>query len=60
MYQQELEATEHEQREKLQLSRLQNMVDYRIARSSFYKTKLQNAGVDSGRCIETLKDIGGI
>lgn len=36
------------------------MVDYCIARSSFYKTKLQNAGVDSGRCIETLKDIGGI
>lgn len=57
MYQREIETMDRALLQQLQLSRLQNMVDYCIAHSSFYKTKLKKAGIDSGRCIQALEDI---
>lgn len=57
MYQREIEAMDRALLQQLQLSRLQSMVDYCIAHSSFYKAKLKNAGIDSGRCIQALEDI---
>lgn len=57
MYQQELETMDRASMQQIQLSRLQNMVDYCIAHSSFYRSKLRNAGVDSGHCIQSLDDI---
>lgn len=51
------ETMEREELEKIQLSRLQEMVDYCINNVPFYKQKLAAVGIFSGNQIETLSDI---
>ena len=57
IYQPGLETMDREDLEKLQLSKLQKMIDYCLANSAFYRQKLKKAGVDSGLCIRKLEDI---
>lgn len=42
---------------KVQLNRLQNMVDYCIKNVPFYKEKLKESGINSGKQIKNLEDI---
>lgn len=56
-YYDKIEIAERKEIEALQLKRLQNMVDYCFNNVEFYKKKLSEAGITSGKQIETLKDI---
>lgn len=60
IYNVEIETMKREDLSKLQLQRLQNMVDYCIERVPFYKEKLLEVGITSGKQIETLADISKI
>ena len=60
IYQKELETMDRVHLGKIQLRKLQNMVDYCLAHSNFYQKKLHDAGIDSGACIQTLEDISNI
>mgnify|MGYP003435230678 CR=1 FL=1 len=51
------ETMEREKIKKIQLSRLQEMVDYCINNVPFYKQKLAAVGIFSSNQIETLSDI---
>lgn len=53
----EIETMERGRLSQLQLERLQNMVDYCYSNVPFYHEKLGNAGITSGRQIQTLDDI---
>lgn len=57
IYRADMETLPREDLNKLQLERLQAMVDYCLQNSPFYQKKLTAAGITSGSCIQTLQDI---
>lgn len=57
IFNEKIETMSREKMEKLQLERLQNMVDYCLENVPFYTKKLTEAGITSGSQIKTLKDI---
>ena len=57
IYHPELETIERKDLEALQLKKLQNMIDYCLAYSKFYRDKLRSAKIDCGRSIRSLQDI---
>ena len=56
----EIETMKQDDMKKLQLIRLQNMIDYCIERVPFYKKKLNSVGIFQGSQITSLKDIDNI
>ena len=57
IYNREIETVKRADMDKLQLERLQRMVDYCINNVKFYNDRLTKAGVTSGDKIKTLSDI---
>lgn len=60
IYNAHYETMDRDELSKLQLLRLQQMIDYCITHVPFYKKKLSEAGITSGDQIKTLKDINKI
>ncbi len=56
-FQKDIETMPRVELEKLQLERLQKMVDYCINNVKFYNEKLSKVGITSGDKIKTLSDI---
>ena len=57
IYNREIETMKRADMDKLQLERLQRMVDYCINNVKFYNDRLTKAGITSGDKIKTLSDI---
>ncbi len=57
IFNKEMETMKRKDLEKLQLQRLQHMVDYCIKNVKFYNDKLTAAGITGGDKIKTLSDI---
>ena len=57
IYQIDLETMDRAELAKLQLKKLQNMVDYCLSHSEFYRKKLRAVGIDSGFCIQKLEEV---
>jgi len=57
IYNKKIETMKRNKLEKLQLSRLQKMVDYCIEKVPFYKEKLEKVDITSGKQIKSLTDI---
>lgn len=57
MYNETIETMERDELSKLQLERLQHMVDYCIEHVPFYKETFSKAGITSGKQIQNLSDI---
>jgi len=60
IYNKKIETMERQELSKLQLKRLQDMVDYCIDKVPFYKESLRKAGINSGKQIKCLSDISKI
>ena len=57
IYQIELETMNRAELEKMQLKKLQNMINYCLSHSSFYRRKLKDVGIDSGFCVQKLEEL---
>lgn len=60
IYNKKIETMERKKLSKLQLRRLQDMIDYCIKNVPFYKEKLEKVGITSGKQIKKLSDISRI
>lgn len=57
IFNKEIETMKRVDMDKLQLERLQSMVDYCFKNVDFYREKLTKAGITSGKQIKTLADV---
>jgi len=57
MYDEKIETMNRNEMQQLQLERLQQMIDYCIENVPFYKNKFKQAGITSGKQVESLEDI---
>lgn len=57
IYEKKIETMKQKKRAKLQLKRLKKTIDYSIKNIPFYREKLQQAGITSGKDIKSLEEI---